>query len=88
MKKDSHGIKYLISDQRPIAFEVSNNNISRIFYHDLQILNSKRNVNYLVLADEGYVLNFHSQKILEKTHSQNDEIPSTSLADFPVDEMF
>ena len=24
MKKDSHGIKYLISDQRPTAFEVSN----------------------------------------------------------------
>lgn len=88
MEKDSHGRKYEITDQRPTAFEVNNINISRIFYHDLQILNSNRIVNCPVLGDEGYILNFHSQKILEKTHSQNGEMPTTSLADFPFDEMF
>ena len=41
-----------------------------------------------MLDDEGYVLNFHSQKILGKNHSQNGEMPTTSLADFPFDEMF
>ena len=88
MKKDSHGMKYLISDQRPTAFEVSNINISRIFYHDLQKRNSNRIVNYPVLDDEGFVLNFHSQKIPENTHSQNGAMPTTSLADFPFDDMF